>query len=201
MIEDNYTAHINKAEIEERLQVQDDPKNAAALLAYIGSRTVAEFRLILSRKRKYYAILRERSLLPPTATAADIEVAAFFLAADDLRKNRPHKTEILIAIDREKRAREDGAPSAKTLIGKIYRDFEDIKKAREAGATWTDVARALKKKSCYRGQALDPSVLSHTYLKIQRSRAAKEAANNAQATRRKSFLRTARNPSRNDWGS
>lgn len=175
MIEDNYTAHINKATIEKRLQEQDDPKETAALLAYIGSRTVTEFRLILARKRKYYAILRERNLLPPTATAADLEVAAFFLAAADLRKNRPHKTEILIAIDRERRAREDGAPSAKTLIGKLYRDFDEIEKARESGATWPDVARALKKKGRYRGQALDPSVLSHTYLKIQRSRAAKEA--------------------------
>lgn len=175
MIEDNYTAHINKATIEKRLQEQDDPKETAALLAYIGSRTVTEFRLILSRKRKYYAILRERNFLPSTATAADLEVAAFFLAAADLRKNRPHKTEILIAIDRERRAREDGAPSAKTLIGKLYRDFDEIEKARESGAMWPDVARALKKKGRYRGQALDPSVLSHTYLKIQRSRAAKEA--------------------------
>ena len=175
MIEDNYTSHINKAEVEKRLQEQADPKNAAALLAYIGSRTVTEFRLILSRKRKYYAILRERSLLPPTATAADMEVAACFLAAADLRKNHPHKTEILIAIEKEKRVREEGAPSAKTLIGKIYRDFDEIEKAREEGATWTDIARALKKKRRYRGQVLDPSVLSHTYLKIQRSRVAKEA--------------------------
>ena len=176
MIEDNYTPHINKTEIKNCLKEQADPKNAAALLAYIGSRTVAEFRLVLSRKRKYYAILRERSFLPSTATAADLEVAAFFLAADDLRKNRPHKTDILIAIDRERRDREDGAPPAKTLIGKIYRDFDEIEKAREAGATWIDVARALKKKGRYRGQALDPSVLSHTYLKILRSRAEKEAA-------------------------
>lgn len=167
---------INKADLAKRIAEQADAKKVEGLIRHISTRTVAEIKYIMQRKRKYYAIIKERGLLPPSATAAEIEIAAFFLAADDIRRSRPKITALKVEIEREKRARAEGVPDPKTLKGKIYKDFEEIDTARKEGATWEDIRRALKKHSRYKGEALDLATLSHTYLKIKRAKEQKTPA-------------------------
>ena len=166
--------HYDKSILKERLAKQADPQETQALFKHLSTRTVAELKYIMQRKRGYFKILRDHHYLPMTATDVEIEIAAFLLAVADIKASKPNAAELVAQIRDERKARRDGAPDPKTLKGKIYKDFDDIDEARREGATWEDIRRALKKHRRYKGEALDLATISHTYLKIKRAREMKE---------------------------
>ncbi len=161
---------IMKADaIKKHLAQIANSKTVAGLMQYVGGRTCEELRLILGRKRKLYHYLHERKMID-TDDNSEIELAAFLIAAADLREHRPKKAQILIAIDNERRARDAGRPPKGTIKAKIYGDLDDIEAARNAGITWKEILRHLKRRSKYKSVRITADCLRNTTAKLLKER-------------------------------
>lgn len=117
-----------------------DAERRARLLRWIGNRTEVEMFSICGKSAAWYYLFREY----PESDKGQKEFLRFLCAADWRRNHYSHNAKFLAAMRDERDARKN-ADAKKTLQDRISDVSDEIDAYRQAGLTWGEIAKKLKK--------------------------------------------------------